>query len=196
MNQPNQTWDAAMAAFAQAKADADAFDPIARAALEQEADAIRQIGHTTLRPDPYSGRTEPVTTADEGYVRRARQMIAAIAAGRCKLDLELDDLRGHYELICELARAADERDAKIAAISAGLGIEEIESKLEALGEAEYATQWALMDLPAPSLPALLWKLEIAFTPDVDGADASLSPYTISALSQTIADMRRLLGGEG
>jgi len=56
----------------------------------------------------------------------------------------------------------------------------------------------LMQMPAPDLPALLWKLEEAFGTDkatYPDSEESTPGTCRRHLAQTFADMRRLLGGE-
>ncbi|MET3287050.1 UNVERIFIED_ORG: hypothetical protein ABIC34_003871 [Sphingomonas sp. 1057] len=50
---------------------------------------------------------------------------------------------------------------------------------------------ALMTTPAPDNAALLWKLEYLFSGDGQG---SVDPWSLDFCAQTIADFRRLLGG--
>lgn len=65
-----------------------------------------------------------------------------------------------------------------------------DEKADELCDIESDARWALMGMPAPDRPALLWKLEYLF----QGSGGCLDPYNIDSLQQVISDMRRLLVG--
>lgn len=81
----------------------------ARFAAEEQ-----NIPHVTLRPGPYSGKTTPVSTADERFVERARRLVNDVAAGKCSLDA-IPSLEQHFQLCNDLAAAADHRDEVVRA---------------------------------------------------------------------------------
>jgi hypothetical protein len=54
---------------------------------------------------------------------------------------------------------------------------------------------ALMDMPAPHLAALRWKLDQAITFESDEDDEYMEAWSRSYVRQTIADYRRLLAAE-
>lgn len=63
-----------------------------------------------------------------------------------------------------------------------------DEKADELCDIESDARWALMAVPAPDRPALLWKLEYL----LQGSNGALDPYNIEDLAQTVADCRRLL----
>lgn len=63
-----------------------------------------------------------------------------------------------------------------------------DGKADELCDIECDARWALMRMPAPDRPALLWKLEYL----LEGSNGSLDPYTLENVAQTVEDMRRLL----
>ena len=86
------------------------------------------------------------------------------------------------------------RDA-LAAHNHETGMDAADEQMEALAAREAELERGAMQMPAPDRAALLWKLEILLKPDEDDEDGALSSYRFSYYSQTVADMRRLLGGE-
>lgn len=74
------------------------------------------------------------------------------------------------------------------------GYEAASEFFEALASKRYDLQTKLMATPAPDLPALRWKLDVALqSEDLDGEEPSLACWNMRYLEQTIADYRRLLG---
>lgn len=63
-----------------------------------------------------------------------------------------------------------------------------DEKADELCDIESDARWALMGMPAPDRPALLWKLEYL----LQGSHGCLDRYNIDRLQQVMADMRRLL----
>jgi hypothetical protein len=181
-------WDAAMRAFHRAKAEDDAFTPGYHQLWSRCDAALQAVPHITFPPEAYTGgRCQ--TTADAWQVREARRDIAAMDAGKLRLD-PLPGLREHYAIKRELVKAADEREAAMLAINDQFGMDEADERWEALGEATCAARDALMDMPAPDLGALRWKLEQL--PDPDG---DMPAWTADFVRQTFADVTRLLPAE-
>lgn len=100
----------------------------------------------------------------------------------------IPELIEHDALLRELAAAADARDAEVERIDQSLGMKQTEEKWSALGDVVYDAEWALMDVPAPALPELLFKLEKLLTVE----NGSTPGWSESAIEQTMADARRLL----
>lgn len=98
------------------------------------------------------------------------------------------ELQAHYRVCQNVAEAANARDAQFQSIRQTMGIDELEEAGEALGDRGFEARWALMRIPAPDREALLCKLEYLLDPDGAGGG-----WTEEALSQPVADMRRLLG---
>lgn len=152
------------------------------------------VPHATFRPDPHTGRTEPVSTADQLFVRAARRLVADVRAGRCYLETDrYTSLRDHWQLCQEVAAAADAREAEIAAISQRLGFTAIDERYEALVSAFADLESALMAMPSPHTEALLWKLELLL--EGDGPQGETAGFGGAFVAQTKADMRRLLSAE-
>lgn len=73
------------------------------------------------------------------------------------------------------------------------GWEEAAERTDALSEAAYEAKWTLLSkIPAPDLPALLWKLEVFLQTEDEG---NVPNWTEKAIELTMADARRLLSGE-
>lgn len=186
-------WDRAFRAYEQAKAEDGAYSVIFDPLYDRCLAAVEAVPHVELRPDPYSGLHQPVSTDNFDFVHRAHRLVTDVASGKCHLETErYPSLGEHWQLCQEVAAAADERDATVAATRARFGMDEAEEKWEALGEAAYETEWAVMDIPAPDLPALRWKLEKLLRTDPDG---SVSCWSAKVIAVTMADVRRLLVGE-
>lgn len=88
--------------------------------------------------------------------------------------------------------------ARDTAIRRASGLDATNERLERQCDEVCNLQRALMEMPAPDTAALLWKLEEAFGTDKatfpDSEDCT--PATCRRfLTQTMSDMRRLLGGE-
>lgn len=181
-------WNVAMAAYNAAKAEDDAYNPVFRELHNRWTETTEAVPHVTLRPDPYTGRFEPVSTADRFFVADARRIVKELAEGKRRHD-PLPDLTEHTALLHEVVAAADKRDTEIDAISGQLGYDAASERYEALGEALYGTEDALMETPAPDLAALRWKL--AKVIDSDGTNA-ISAWSAEYVAQTIADIARLL----
>lgn len=181
-------WDRAFAAYEAAKAEDDAFNAIYERLDARCSEALEAVAHITVGPDPYSGRNQPVTTADQRAVMEARSLVKGVNAGKIKLDL-IPSLQEHLAFSRELAGAADRRDAEVDAIRARFGMDEAEAKWEALGERVSDAKWELMALPAPDGPALLWKLNVLL-------EEHAVTWAPKAIAPTMADAHRLLRGEG
>lgn len=183
-------WNTAMQTFDQTRVADDAFTVQAQAAHKRYEAALETVDHIVLRPDPYLARRQVVTTADARYIESARKLVREVAEGKCKLD-PIPSLQDHYRLCLDAVAAADARDAKIKSIRDFLDIDAINEEWEELADRAHDARWNLMAMPAPDLPALLWKLEYLLADEGDG----VSPWTAQAVEQTVADMRRLLSGE-
>lgn len=66
-------WDAAMRTFLAVQSEDKAFMPRYRTLTAAFEAAVDRLPHVVLEPDPHSGRTSPVTTADEAFVRLGAQ---------------------------------------------------------------------------------------------------------------------------
>lgn len=178
-------WDAAMRAYTRAKAEDDAFTPGYLETYRRCDAACRAVPHVTFAPEAYlGGRCQ--TTADAWQVKRARREVASLDAGKMRLD-PLPGLHEHYAIKRELVKAADERDSAVRAIRARFNMDALEERGEKLGDRVYKATWALMDLPAPDLAALRWKLDY-----LTNSGAGIDAYESTAIAQTLADIARLL----
>ncbi len=183
-------WDEAMQAYEAAKAEDEAFNAVFDRLYNRCRAAEEAIPHTTLQPDPYSGRVVPVTTTDRDFVIEARRLVDKVAAGKCYLETErYPSLGKHYQLCQDVKAAADKRDRQVRIVRAHFGMDEAEEKWEALGQRAYEAEWALMNTPAPDALALLWKLEKLLAADPNGSTDSWAEH---AVKQTMSDARRLL----
>jgi hypothetical protein len=66
-------WDQAMARLQQVKAKSDEFDEPLDAITAAYRAAVDKVPHVTLRPDPYAGRADLVTTADAARGKLCRR---------------------------------------------------------------------------------------------------------------------------
>ena len=155
--------------------------------------ALEAIPHVTLRPDPYSGRHTPVTTADQRFVQEARRLVEDVRAGRCYLETDrYPSLAEHYRLCRETKVAADKRDRKVRQLRERFGMDEAENKWEALGERMAEAEGALIEMPAPDMEALLWKLDHLFGPAIHGTENYSNSYCSAWINAVVADARRHL----
>lgn len=155
--------------------------------------ATEAVPHVTLRPDPYSGRLQPVTTADTGFVHESRRMVKEVAEGRRWLETEkYASLKQHFELCKDVAAAADARDAEIRRIQEGYGYWPATERNEALCSAMCDAEDALIEMPAPDNEALLWKLDHLFGPDARSADGNSASWARDYIDVVVADARPLL----
>lgn len=179
-------WNTAMRAYERALAASRDFIPVYQSKYEQCNAACERVPHVEIAPTSYSGRIAPFSTADVHEVSRARSDTKALAEGRMKLD-DMPGLREYYERLAELAKAADDRDAKVQAIRDRFDMDAADEMAEALGNREYETQARLMKMPAPDLAALRWKLDLCRE-----EDGEMAPWGADYIAQTFADIARLL----
>lgn len=179
------SWDEAFAAFVQADRECDAVLERLRP-VEAEFMAEREkIPHKVFRPDPYTGRYQPVSTRDMNFVAEARYLVRQVAEGRARLD-PIPSLQEHFRLCQKVAAADGARQAEIEKIDARLGYSALEKEYDEALDRRIDARDVLIAMPAPNSKALLWKLEWLFFED--------SIWDESFTAQTIGDARRMLGG--
>lgn len=183
-------WNLAMAAYNAAKAEDDAYNPVFRELHDRWTETTEAVPHVTLRPDPYTGRFEPVSTADRFFVADARRIVKELAEGKRRHD-PLPDLTEHTALLHEVAAAADKRDTEIEAISASMGYDQAETKWDALSSKVVDAEGVLMATPAPDVAALRWKLD-HLTTDPREHDGAMAAWSVHFVRQTLADIALLL----
>ena len=66
-------WNAAFNAYNAVKAEDDAFNVVFSDLHDRWTAATEAVPHQTFRPDVYSGRFQPVSTADRIFVADARR---------------------------------------------------------------------------------------------------------------------------
>lgn len=174
-----EAWDEAFAAHERAKAEDAAFDPIyasINAAWERGRPSMDDIHWSEF---PFRNRNEVARTLD------------LEAAWLNFLDGEekwwwgdSENRKARYRAALDSVRAF--RDAE-AQHDRGSGMTEADERWESLGSAVADTRSALMDLPAPDLAALAWKLA-----QLREDDGSLIPWEPEYIQQTFADIDRLL----
>lgn len=180
-------WDQAFAAWQCAEAELAAHDAAFRPLDDACFAETEAVPHTTLEPDPYTGKTYAVGTANLMDVGEARYAIR----GRYSIDPQYPSVAAHYALMERLVAAADARDAEVQRIRQRYGWHEANDRSEALAEAFCDAESVLLELPAPDIAALAWKLERMFgDAEPDGYCDSL---TARWTHQLIADARRLDG---
>lgn len=188
---PNRSaWNAAMDAFRKAEVEADATEAVFMPLHDTVRAEIAALPHKPLPSDPYVGG-RGVTTENRAYVDLARRRIEEWDAGKVRLEQHVrEDYEQHIAACRKIVGVDDERKAEIAAIEQQHGYREAEERCEALGEVRYEAEWALMELPAPDLPALRWKLEKL----LEVHNGSCAGWSEEAIAQTVADMQRLMAG--
>lgn len=181
-----EDWEAAVRAYREAVDAYQRFTPAYDQKCGECDAACEQVPHVEFQPTSYSGRSSSFSTADAWEVKRARSDTKALAEGRMRLD-DLPGLREHYALIGQLAKAADERDAEIHRIREQHGMNAADELCDQLGAREAEARNALMEMPAPDLSALRWKLG-----QLREDDGELVPWSAEYVEQTFADIARLL----
>lgn len=183
-------WDRAFAAYEKAKAEDEAYDAIFNPVYDQWKAEVEAIPHRTFGPDLYIGRAT-ISTEDRVQIATVRKRVEDADNGKitCAPGHAMEK---HLELCREIVAFDDARQAQVKAIEDRLNWQELNDKWEAVGQAAYEAECEVLDTPAPDLPALLFKLEKLLHADEDG---STSPWCEQKVAQTMADARRLLGGE-
>lgn len=181
---PDRTaWDRAMREHAQAQAASDAFDRDHwRPASDAYQHAVGSLPH--YRSTAATPVSLPVPdTADQSSLRWARIMV----------DGGMVECDGAPAYLADCRRALDHADWREAArkrLYAVHGLDRLDERSEALGEAAFDLETLLMGLPAPDVAALTWKLERLIVWDAEDFTPSWSrDYAEPAL----ADARRLAG---
>lgn len=186
-------WNAAMSNLAKIEAEDAAFTPGWMDTWRRCKAECEAIPHTILEPDPYSGRKAPVSTGDRNFVAYARRTVEELDAGTTRFD-NLPGLRAHEKLCRDTVAAADERDRQVQAVNDRYDIDRLDEKAERLGDALADAQRRLLDMPAPDLAALRWKLDrvlaLEHADDEDGGN--IPAWSHSYVRQTLADIARLL----
>ncbi|MDP9414186.1 MAG: hypothetical protein M3Q08_08840 [Pseudomonadota bacterium] len=179
-------WDRAFAAYERATAADAAMDaqmePIRRAYEK----AAAQVPHASFECFNERGATlHRILRTD-----RPEDIIEARRAVTSRRDPTAPPQNEYIAACQKLLAARDARDAELNRIGERLGYNEGEDRSDALAEVAYDARWKLIsDIPAPDLPALLWKLEQLLKVDEDD---SVTPWSHDATQQTMADARRLL----
>lgn len=155
--------DAARAAKAAGKPDGSHLD-------WEGLDGILPIRGHYERIDIARVRADTLMHIERGYWRHnPKHPLRRLAA--------LDQLEAHRDAI----RENDERHAHRSTAAA--------DRYDAAITAAYESEKRLIDMPAPHLPALLWKIERLVNDEGDGCTAS---WSIDYVEPMLADARRLL----
>lgn len=180
-------WDKTFSTMLRAKAAVDADDLRHKPIREAYRFACEAIPHTSVTignaPDH-----RILSTANLPDLSFARGLVNGAAP---------DNDRPTVVACRNLIAADHSRRDEQQRIGERTGYHESAETAEVLYEA-YADSWgALMALPAPDAPALLWKLEFLFGEEVDSdeeGDAFCSSYTTTWMRMVMDDARRLLVG--
>lgn len=178
-------WDSTMARYLAADKECDAAAARFDAADKAFVEAYEKIPHITLRPDPYTGRLNPISTADERLVLEAQRAVIQLDDGSLWIDRTDPHMVEHYDLMRELAAAEAKRDAKAMAIADDLGCDRLENELEAIADRVFELRNQLIAMPAPDGEALRWKLDYLFFTNGQAWEPSF-------IQQTVDDSKRLL----
>lgn len=179
-------WRKAMADRDAAKAAYDEF--LAEWSPKHDAMQVEvdKVPHVTLRPDPYTGKEDAVTTADTLFINRARATLRDVDAGKVRFD-SFADLQSHLQLCRDVVAADDGRQAQIKAIQDRFAKNDACNKLDELCDALCDCELKLMEFPSPDLSALRWKLD-----RLREDDGEIVPWSADYVAQTFADIDRLL----
>lgn len=182
-------WDIAFAHHERLTAEDAEFSATYDRAWAACSAECKQVPHVILEPSKHDGERH-VSTANAWYVGRCRSDVSALDAGKMRFD-PLPGLAEHERQMRALVDAADARDAVIQSIRDRYGMDDLDDRSDAIGDALADAQSALMDLPAPDLAALRWKLDHV-TAGARRPDGSLDCYSAAYVSQMVDDMQRLM----
>jgi hypothetical protein len=181
-----ENWDRAMAAFKRAENAWEASSSRIDAIEETFFELRKNIPHTTVGPDFYTGRTQPVSTEDISMVAQARRLVKDLSEGRRWHEPGIPGLEEHTQFCRALAAAEDKRDAQIEALDAELGYSKANDAHDTALDKMVEARDRLIEMPAPDGEALLWKLDwLLFS---DGAI-----WQKEYVAQTAKDACRMLG---
>jgi len=148
--------------------------------VRDHAIALERNDQTATAETSWADQTDALNVmVDNDNALNARFMILH-AQYQAEVDALPENISGH-----DRARLTEE-------ISARLGYGVAEAEWDASVEAVSDARWKLINTPAPNKAALKWKLDYLLEDDGSGGT---QPWTGLALSQTRADIERLLGGE-
>lgn len=177
-------WDQAYAVMEQARVADAAYDPIYMRAFAAYAADFPKVDSLECRRSLFHAHfTAPDADDLDAYEADWLSQRGTTWRGE---KIEADGRRAIAE-VREYHRLRD-------AAKRRHNIDAIEAEWERLGDVLYDAQWALFELPAPDLPAFLWKSEHLFGDSVDNA-YSCSAWSSEILATYMADARRLLGRE-
>ncbi len=178
-----KAWKRARAAYDALRAEDAAFSAHYHRTWEACSSECKQVPHVILEPSAHTGKWH-VSTADDWYVRRCRSDVAALDAGKMRFD-PLPDLQEHERQMRALVEAADTRDGVIQAIRDRYDMEALDDQSDDLGDRLAEAQSIVMDLPAPDLAAVHWKLTQLRDPD-----GTMVSWSADYVEQTFADVAR------
>lgn len=176
-------WDKAMSVHDAVKREHDAYEPVHDTAYEAYHAEIEPLeAALPYAAFPFENRGYVANTLDldeaEQHIRKR--------AGVINSDAHTAEQLAAIGLIREF------RNAKRAA-AARLNLDAIGEEMEARTDAYCDSRHALMEMPAPNLAALRWKLDYAFAECREGR--SMDCWHADFMAQTIADYQRLLVGK-
>lgn len=177
-------WDAAMRTFESIVAEIADFSP------------VWERTHAAYKPDVPSMdgiHWQEFHHGDRNHIARVLDLDKAWARfldgeGKWWFSADREKCKARHRAALDSIQAYRDADKRHYRDS---GMEAADARNDALADAEYEAEMALMDMPAPDLGALAWKLQRIF--EIDGPDETMSPWTVSYVGQAIADCRRLLG---
>lgn len=176
-------WQTAMATFEQAVAESDAHDSIWQQAQER---------WDASKPDENSIPWSQFPFQDRGQVLRMMDLDEAwltFCEGENVTWFSPDPkkrkatFRAALDAVRAYREAVERNDRES-------GLDAASDRYDELSEKIADTRKTLMDMPAPDLPALAWKLQ-----QLRGESGSLDCWSAEYVEQTFADIDRLLGGQ-
>lgn len=179
-------WEAAMAAFERVQEDERVFNPLYLQSWNQCRSECDGLPYTTFEPEPGMSYLGAASTENAHFVRHARREVEGLNTGRVRYD-PLPDLIAREKKLRHVVRDADEREAAVQAIRDRHRMDDMDDQSEALTDRYVDARDVLMDMPAPDLAALRWKLEQLTDPD-----GSLAGWSAEFVRQTFADVASLL----
>lgn len=177
-------WEETLRAYDQVLAEDAAFTPGWLETWERCKAECDAIPHSRFDVRGYSGLV--LATDDMHAVRQAQRDIAALDAGKMRLD-PIPSITEYYDTKRQFVEAYEQRQRAVQAVRDRYGMDGADDEAEAFGDRIAELQTGLLKMPAPDLPALRWKLDNLREPDGD-----LIPWVAEVVEQLFADVARLL----
>jgi hypothetical protein len=179
-------WEAAMQNLERIKAEDAVFTPIynrIHAAWEAGRPSLDMIDWRALNTHSAADRSHFARSMD--LDAHWRQFLDG--EGKWWFAKNPEQKKAKYRAALDTVQAFRDAEARN---DRDTGMAEADERYEAFGEAIADAESALMDIPAPDLEALRWKLDQLLEPN---SEHSTAAWSRDYVAQTVADYHRLLG---